>query len=322
MTNFTNPVRVYLAGKIANHENDWRRHIVSNVGITVKGPRRLHDLIGDVRPGTTLASQESLPSQWRWDARASLIPGVDITGPFFIEGEGHDGQHGDDLHGVGEYGNVWGEPDCECGHCGGLTGLSRDRQQRTVDLCMDAIKSSDLVFVWAENLDTAYGTLAEIGYAIGVGKPVVAALPDYRWSCSERGDQWFAMTMLSNVVSAENPQDGLVIAVADMLTSRAESLCESPAEKSLYKAHLTNFPFTLTPQHKVGRYRLDFAIVDRKIAVEVDGLTYHNGQSSFVKDQQRQRDLQAKGWTVIRFAAKEALDDPRRCLAEIARLAA
>lgn len=106
------------------------------------------------------------------------------------------------------------------------------------------------------------------------------------------------------------------------LTTTRVTSTESPAEEALWRAyHHTNQPYTLTPQHKIGRYRLDFAIIDRKIAVEVDGLTYHNGQDSFIKDQQRQRDLQAQGWTVIRFAAKEVTDNPRRCLDEIARLA-
>jgi very-short-patch-repair endonuclease len=102
------------------------------------------------------------------------------------------------------------------------------------------------------------------------------------------------------------------------------ALIESPAERSLWSEYLRSAPmrqrFSLSPQRQVGRYRLDFADITRKVAVEVDGLVYHNGQDSFIRDQQRQRDLQALGWTVIRFAAKEALDDPQRCLREIARL--
>lgn len=314
MRESTRPVRVYLAGKIAEHERDWRRHIVDNVAT-------------ENALGTDLwyrnATQETDPALWRWSEHQSTIPGVTITGPFFIEGEGHDGQHGANLHGVGEYGNVWGEPGCACGHCGTHNSLSGERQRRTVELCKAAIRSSDLVFVWVEELNTAHGTLAEIGYAVGVGKPVVAASAESRYrGCFEPGDEWFAMTMVDRVVDAANPKDGLAAAVSSMLASRAESLCESPAEKSLYRAHLAGFGHTLTPQHRVGRYRLDFAIVDRKIGIEVDGLAYHNGQGSFMKDQQRQRDLQAQGWTVIRFAAKEVLNDPRRCLTEIARLAA
>lgn len=37
--------------------------------------------------------------------------------------------------------------------------------------------------------------------------------------------------------------------------------------------------------------RPDFGDPWRRIAVEVGGLAHHNGQDSFVKDQQRQRDL-------------------------------
>ena len=80
-------------------------------------------------------------------------------------------------------------------------------------------------------------------------------------------------------------------------------------------------PIKIHPQHHIGKYRVDFADPSRMIAIEVDGLAYHNGQESFIRDQQRQRDIQSAGWTVIRFAAKEVLDDPVTCLAEVLRVA-
>lgn len=297
MTNPTRPVRVYLAGKITNHENDWRRHIIGNVATS--------DILASGPSGN--ATQDTHPVLWGWDERPSTIPGVTITGPFFIEGEGHDGQHGSNLHGVGEYGNSWEKP----------RALTSERRENVVRLCRSAIGKSDLVYVWTDGLDTAYGTLVEIGYAVAMGKPVIMApgLPP-------ETDQWFAECITrAPQLWTEDPLGGLRGAVAPMLAARLEALCESPPEKALYRASLTNYPHQLTPQHTIGRYRIDFAIIDRKIAVEVDGLTYHNGQDSFIKDQQRQRDLQAQGWTVVRFAAKEVTDNPRRCLDEIARLA-
>jgi len=99
---------------------------------------------------------------------------------------------------------------------------------------------------------------------------------------------------------------------------------ESAAERALWKAYLlspeTLIAIDLLPQHRVGRYRLDFADPSRKIAIEVDGLAFHSGQAAFIRDQQRQRDLLAEGWTVIRFAAKEATATPNHCLAEIRRM--
>lgn len=55
---------------------------------------------------------------------------------------------------------------------------------------------------------------------------------------------------------------------------------------------------------------------DIKFGVEIDGLAYHNGQDSFMRDRARQRALEADGWRIIRFAAKEVLNDPQKCFEE------
>lgn len=120
----------------------------------------------------------------------------------------------------------------------------------------------------------------------------------------------------------ESELGGDLAAVAKYL-SHTDSI-ESEAERSLWLAYLKS-PHTmrtvdLVPQHQVQRYRLDFADIGRKVAIEVDGLAYHNGQDSFIHDQHRQRDLQRLGWFVIRFAAKEALTHPESCLGEIRSL--
>lgn len=77
----------------------------------------------------------------------------------------------------------------------------------------------------------------------------------------------------------------------------------------------------LIPQCPVGRYRIDFGIPDAKFGIEIDGLAYHNGQESFMKDRKRQRELEAEGWRIVRFAAKEVMEDARACVLEAAEQA-
>lgn len=73
----------------------------------------------------------------------------------------------------------------------------------------------------------------------------------------------------------------------------------------------------LVPQFKIGRYYVDFALPDLKLAVEIDGRKYHSERDVFVRDRQRQRVIEKAGWRVVRFAALETLNDPAACLMEL-----
>jgi very-short-patch-repair endonuclease len=67
-------------------------------------------------------------------------------------------------------------------------------------------------------------------------------------------------------------------------------------------------------------YRLDFGIAARRVGVEVDGLAFHGGQEAWAKDHQRQRRIEAAGWRVVRFTAREAAERPTAVLDEVERL--
>jgi hypothetical protein len=65
------------------------------------------------------------------------------------------------------------------------------------------------------------------------------------------------------------------------------------------------------PQYEVrdaqGRFvaRVDFAYVEQRIAIEIDGLAFHHGRERFVSDRRRQNALQNEGYRVLRFTASD-----------------
>jgi very-short-patch-repair endonuclease len=95
-------------------------------------------------------------------------------------------------------------------------------------------------------------------------------------------------------------------------------------EQMFWEAHirLGRKMADLVPQYEVKvngkEYRLDFYSPSKKCAIEVDGLKWHNGQASFVKDRSRQRDLEMSGIRVLRFAAKEVMNSPESCVRQAA----
>jgi very-short-patch-repair endonuclease len=101
-------------------------------------------------------------------------------------------------------------------------------------------------------------------------------------------------------------------------------LCESPFEREMYN-ELTQRGYWVTPQVKVGQYRIDMVVEghnDARLAVECDGDQYH-GADKWADDMQRQRVLERAGWVFWRcFASafirkrKEVLDDLVKTLIE------
>jgi very-short-patch-repair endonuclease len=58
-------------------------------------------------------------------------------------------------------------------------------------------------------------------------------------------------------------------------------------------------PDQVAQQHKVGRYRLDFAWLDVKIALEADGW-HHRSPYGAARDAERDAYLRSQGWLVFR----------------------
>ncbi len=78
----------------------------------------------------------------------------------------------------------------------------------------------------------------------------------------------------------------------------------------------------LTPQHKIGPYRVDFAYQGEglKVVIELDGHDYHSAPAQMTADYKRQRALQSLGWLVIRFTGSEIYGDVQGCVREIMRV--
>lgn len=93
--------------------------------------------------------------------------------------------------------------------------------------------------------------------------------------------------------------------------ARAEDLrsrCESPFERELYDL-LVDRGYWVTPQVKVGEYRIDMVIEgnnDLRLAVECDGDKWH-GPDKWSDDMQRQRNLERAGWVFWRCFASAFL---------------
>jgi very-short-patch-repair endonuclease len=135
-----------------------------------------------------------------------------------------------------------------------------------------------------------------------------------------RDDMWFVETAAMRMGS--DP----VAMVRDLFPiPKPPVRVDSEAERRVWEAHdKAKLPALagLVTQHPALRYRLDFALPDRKIGFEIDGYAYHSDKDTFERDRKRQRELELGGWRIIRFSGKEACDQPDQVVAEMARMAA
>ncbi|MCP4083202.1 MAG: DUF559 domain-containing protein [Planctomycetaceae bacterium] len=105
---------------------------------------------------------------------------------------------------------------------------------------------------------------------------------------------------------------------------RLSRWCESPVESAFWSVGYWELSKhgRLTPQVKVGRYRLDFALEAQtfKLAIEIDGHDYHSSKEQRAADYQRDRSLQMRGWRVVRFSGSEVVRDAAHCVLEVIRV--
>lgn len=67
-----------------------------------------------------------------------------------------------------------------------------------------------------------------------------------------------------------------------------------------WKSILDNNNITYIQEHRIHLYSLDFAILDKKIDLEIDGSQHYNDDRVIASDIKRTKYLEENGWTVIR----------------------
>jgi very-short-patch-repair endonuclease len=93
--------------------------------------------------------------------------------------------------------------------------------------------------------------------------------------------------------------------------SAAESVLEVKVARKLRRSSLPK----PTQQYQVGRYRLDFAWPEARVALECDGRAYHQ---DFDADRARWSHLAACGWRIVFVTWSEATREPRRLINNVA----
>jgi very-short-patch-repair endonuclease len=101
----------------------------------------------------------------------------------------------------------------------------------------------------------------------------------------------------------------MLCAAAGGARSEAERLTAQLLRSAGITGWHSNFP--------VGRYSVDFAFPEQRVAIEIDGFAFHSDHSAFQNDRVRQNWLALQGWQILRFTWLDITQHPQRVLAEI-----
>jgi nucleoside 2-deoxyribosyltransferase len=225
------PVRVYLAGKIG--KNDWRHGLVPGLrgALDVGAVRTVCRTCGGPA-GDEDGCRKNHNCLWRAEWGEPRAPewetgGVRLAyaGPYFISCD-HGCYHGRSEHGAGaEPGENPYAPDSN--GCGG-GGASRGY---VVARCLEWLRRADAVFGWLDD-GSAYGTVAELGYAAALGTPIYLGLPGAGARWDERlDDLWFAAALATETWRTQTAADAFGRFVAHV-AQRPPARVQQPAAKA------------------------------------------------------------------------------------------
>jgi len=180
------------------------------------------------------------------------------------------------------------------------------------ELACNLIRNSDAVVAYVD-CPSAYGTLVELGYALGYGKPTVLFILEWHESEFLTGLMHDAYRFAENMPGIANMPTSFEHARQNV---EKLDMLESPIEVRLAIA-LWARGILWTPQYKIGKYRLDFACPEVKLAIECDGHQYHSSREQRGYDADRDRFLLKEGWQVARFTGTQIHQDAAKCADDI-----
>ena len=95
-------------------------------------------------------------------------------------------------------------------------------------------------------------------------------------------------------------------------SSKGDSFPEKLFEKGLMESNILGW----TKKYRFGIYEFDFAFIDLKIDIEVDGET-HNSKKVQTIDKKRDKNSIENGWIVLRFKASEVRNNLKDCIVKV-----
>lgn len=221
----------------------------------------------------------------------------------------------------------------EHGRCRKCNRLS-DHYYPYVNLAMSLIEKSKALIAVIDS-DSAYGTIAEIAYARGLGIPCFMLIKDgsaqgieiLRFSYEEEEirldeqlnayrDTYRFVSQMCEITDDIGATVESIVQKNNKKQIRTRIRHQSPIELSFLKA-CNSVSLQPIPQFPLGKFFLDFAFPDIRLAIELDGHEFHKTKEQRTSDAKRQRWIELNGWKLIRFTGTEIHKNINDCVRQV-----
>jgi very-short-patch-repair endonuclease len=124
---------------------------------------------------------------------------------------------------------------------------------------------------------------------------------------------------LREQLTRDGPRPGAKSLRSLLDRDEAPALTRSVAERKLLRLlRASPLPSPVT-NARVGRYEVDFLWHKERLIVEVDGFAWHSSRHAFERDRERDAELQAAGYRVLRVTWRQLTREPNAVIQRIAR---
>jgi very-short-patch-repair endonuclease len=128
--------------------------------------------------------------------------------------------------------------------------------------------------------------------------------------------------LVTAAAALRGPQRARCLRVAGLADHRAENPFESVLRATVLEAGVTGFE----PQVRIELPRrvhfADLADVRRRLVLEADSFAHHGSRAALMRDCDRDNDLVAAGWTVLRFSWEHVMLRPQTVAAVVSETCA
>ena len=174
------------------------------------------------------------------------------------------------------------------------------------------LEPADLGAIGALSITSPARTLLDLGSVLTLGQLEAAAAEGER-------RHGVSIAALADQVERNRGRAGTAGLRSLIARTTKPALTRSNAERKLLTLLRAQRLPSPDPNQRIAEFEVDLLWREQRLVVEFDGFAFHGDRSAFERDRQRDAELQARGYRVMRVTWRQLVDHPAAVVSRIRR---